>query len=125
MGRYTEDIKAAKESIRKDGQKVIWRKFATVLIDPAKPWLGEIVTETEYQPYIAFVPQKMALAEALREMQGSVTKTGKVSGLMAAVDFVPDTRDVVVRGNVTYQISSIDELNINGESILFTIDFKG
>lgn len=125
MGRYTEDIKSAKDAIRRDGQKVIWRKFETSLIDPAKPWLGENVIETEYQPYIAFVPQKVALAEALREMQGSVTKTGKVSGLMAAVNFVPDTRDVVVRGNVTYQISSIDELNINGESILFTIDFKG
>ena len=125
MGRYTEDIKSAKDAIRRDGQKVIWRKFNTVMIDPAKPWLGETVTETDYQPYIAFVPQKLALAEALREMQGSVTKTGKVSGLMAAVDFVPDSRDVVIRGNVTYQISSIDELNINGESILFTIDFKG
>lgn len=126
MGVYSRQQKSAKRIIRKKGELCQWVIPATATQDPDEPWNTEPVPEVVHTGIpIVFVPTNNKGLETLASLiNGSPVSSGNVKGLMASVPFAPSKAHKVIRkdGRVL-TIESIDEVNPNGESILFEIGF--
>lgn len=126
MTAFARQIATAKRLIAKNGQTVQWRQVRDAApADPLKPWLASgNATNVDTDVKIAFLPNKRVGFETLiAAATGAEILTGSVIGYMAAVSFEPSKKDIVLRGGVVYRISKIDELNVDGAPILYTITF--
>ena len=124
MGVYDRQIASAKRQIAAKGQDVTWR----VLVDGApadssKPWKPSQATPDDKPVKIVFLPSTMANNQLIKYLKGTEVPTGSLTGLMAAVDFEPKAKDVVVRDGVELVVESIDLIAPNGEPILYTLEF--
>lgn len=120
MADYSEEIADAKELIAESGQEVIWRKLPHSVGN--QPWRLVSLAAIDYKVNIVFVNRKKENVELLRS-NGDGVQIGSSYGLMGAVDFEPNIKDVVIRDGKEYRITSIDIIQPSGEPILYNIDF--
>lgn len=118
--KYVSQIALAKRLIAAKGQKVIWRKLPTTA--GGKPWRPSDAPPVEYEVDIVFLPRDRTDTQLIRANSDSV-QIGNIYGLMAAVEFSPNSRDVVIRDGKECRIFAIDVLAPDGTPILYTIDF--
>jgi len=125
MAQFDRQIATALRLIKKNGQKVQWRKEAASIPDPLKPWLPVGTSPIIYEPFIVFLSLDLQGKEFLFSLNGSEAVTGAYYGLMGNVSFEPNTLDIVTRDGIKLDINSIDLLSPNGQKILYTIIFNG
>lgn len=125
MGTYDRQIAQAKRAIAAKGQWVLWNRISNGVADLATPWLPVDSASLGFVVKIVFLPEQSQLLDFVRAVQGTEVKSGHMQGLMGAVAFKPDPQDTVNRDGVILQIDSIDELAPNGQTILYTVKFKG
>jgi len=125
MARFDRQIKTALRLIQKNGQAVAWVKTVDAIPDADMPWLPVGTTNTNFAPYICFLPLDLQGKEFLHALGVTDAFTGTYYGLMGNVPFEPLVTDVVTRDGVKLDIASIDLLSPNGQKILYTIIFNG
>lgn len=125
MGVYDRQIASAKRLIAAKGQNVIWRRLSisTPLPDVNKPWKPGDDTTVDVSVSIVFVPVNRVGNELIHLLKGTEIATGSLKGLMGAVSFEPSIKDVVIRGDKTLRIKSIEPIAPNGDIIIYTIEF--
>jgi hypothetical protein len=122
MGVYTAEIQIAKKLIASKGQKVQWQVTPSVTPDASKPWKKVNGDKTVDPVIIAFLPASSLLAKF---QAGSNIAEGGMRGIMAAVvGWTPSEDDIVIRDGRNMALKSLDEINVNGESILWKMEFK-
>lgn len=126
MARFDAQVKTALRLIAKNGQLVKWRIVRDAApVDSSKPWKPtNQLTPVEKDVSICFLTVDRQTYETLSYMAGGEVPMGAVMGLMGAVDFEPSLKDVVIRDGVELQLFNIQELNPNGQTILYTVIFK-
>lgn len=122
MGQFDRQIATAKRLIAKNGQAVVWRQTA-ITDDPDKPWSDQNPVMTDFDTTIVFLPYTRMGYELFGLSPGTEVPTGKLTGLMAATNFVPSLKDVVIRDGVTLALQAIDLLAPNGDIILYDLRF--
>ncbi len=126
MAVYNRQIANALRQIKAKGEAVTWRQIVPpVDDDPAHPAVGITV---DYPARIAFFPNPtLNLLSTISTMTGTEVPTGRYYGLMGAVDFAPSIKDTVIRSSGEelgiIDKNGLEELNVNGESILWTVRF--
>ncbi len=126
MARFDRQIATAQRLIKKNGQLVTWRPIENG--DPAnpdKPWRPSLKASKDNSVYICFLPITREGAETFTFLSGSLVPDGSICGLMGAVDFEPNLKDVVIRNGVEFRMETLDILAPNGQAILYTMRFKG
>lgn len=124
MARFDSAIALATKLILKNGQAVLWRSIpAAAIPDPLQPWKPSAAVPVDRPVTICFLPYSRVNFELMRTLGLSEIQTGTLYGLMAAVDFVPSPKDVVIRNGQEYRIKGVDTLSPNDQKILYTIDF--
>lgn len=118
---YQRQIDSAKRMIKSKGKLVLWR----VYIDSpsATKWKPEAPTTQDHNVYITFFPIMNAMKEFLRYMKDSDVPVGSIQGYMAAQDFEPSLRDIVISGSDIYNVKAIHKIAPNGDTILYIIEF--
>lgn len=117
---YLRQIETAKRLIKAKGQKVVWRQ--TVITENDKSWRPKESVIVNHDVDIVFLPRDRVDTQAIRANSDSVI-IGNVYGLMGAVDFEPNAKDIVIRDGKECRIFAIDVLAPDGTPILYTIDF--
>ena len=125
MGVFDRQIANAKRSIAHKGQSVIWREPALADADSDTPWKPGDAPPDDHVVNIVFLPDNRTNYEFLALMANTEVPKGRLIGLMAAVDFTPTLKGVVIRDGVTLGVRTIDPLAPNGQAILYTIGFDG
>lgn len=124
MGRFDRQIETAKRLIKQNGQLVTWRRVTDGSpVSPSEPWKPGAPTYTDVPVYIVFIPEDRRNAEFLSALSGTSVPKGKLVGYMAAQDFVPTLKDVVLRDGETIGVRTLDPLAPNGQVIMYTIRF--
>ncbi len=130
---FTRQIASAKRLLDKYGQFVTWQQNRAVA--GAVGWLASANTAPiNNRVKIAFLPNsRVGFETMLAAAIGQEIKTGSVIGYMAQVTFVPTIDDVVLRpgfgasfvlgSGEALRPAKIDELNVDGTPILYTITF--
>lgn len=126
MGRFDRQIQTAKRLIAKNGRAVKWRVVRDAApADPSQPWKPtNPATPVEHDVTICFLTVDKDTYETLSYMAGGEVPMGAVMGLMGAVNFEPSLKDVVIRDGKELRLFNIEELNPNGQTILYTMVFK-
>lgn len=121
MGQYDRFIKTAKRLIAKYGETCTWI-VPGEKPDDDTPWNNEPGPATEYPVKIAFFTSGGSAMETLAKAINNEVTFGNVIGYMPAVVFTPDLAHTIRRANgKILTIQGIDEINPNGQSVLFTI----
>lgn len=127
MGRFDRQVATAQRLIKKNGQLVQWKAIRNgAPVDSSQPWKP---TQSDDPPvtqgvYIAFFPIDKDTQRTYQALPGAEQPIKNEYGLMGAVDFEPNWKDVVIRNGVEYRIDKFDTLAPNGQNILYTIFFK-
>lgn len=123
MADYSEDIAGTLEMIREEGQLVSWYKPSET-DDATKPWLEseELPGETIPDVPMVFVPINRVDFETHGEIKGTEIPINRQQGLLpGACGFVPNVKDIVIRGNRRYSVINFDEINPAGDPILYIL----
>ncbi len=124
MGVFDRQIKRAKEQIAKKGQAVTWRQLSNgAPADSSKPWKPSASTKNDKPVRIVFLPLDLETRKFLSYLKGTEVPAGSFAGLMAAVDFEPAIKDVVIRDGKELTVRNFDLLSPNGEKILYILEF--
>lgn len=121
MAVFNRQAASAKRMIAKYGQVCQWIKPASSEDEPDSPWNNGAGEPTVYPGLkIAFFPNaKHSLARA----NGGDVQVGASIAYMASVNFKPSLEDKILKADGSpVTIVNIDEINPNGESILFIIE---
>lgn len=125
MGEFDRQIATAQRLIRQKGQAVKWRVITNgAPSDPLKPWKPTQSPTVDYAVSICFLPINKETQRTLMLQAKSEVPTSNLMGLMGAVPFAPDMKDVVLRDGKELRIEAIDTLAPNGQPILYTVYFK-
>ena len=126
MARFDRQVQTAKRLIAKNGQLVKWRIVRDASpANPAQPWKPtNPATPVEEDVTICFLTVDKDTYETASYMAGGEVPMGAVLGLMGAVSFEPSLKDVVIRDGKELRLFNIEELNPNGQTILYTMVFK-
>ncbi len=124
MGVFDRQIQRAKEQIAKKGQAVIWRQLSNgAPVDSSKPWKPSAATSNDNNVRIVFLPLDLETRKFLSYLKGTEVPTGSLGGLMAAVDFDPAIKDVVIRDGRELTVRNFDLISPNGEKVLYILEF--
>ena len=126
MGQFDRQVKTALKLIAKNGQAVKWRIVRDgAPVDSSQPWKPtQPATPVEHDVTICFLTVNKDTYETLSYMAGGEVPMGAVMGLMGAVNFEPSLKDVVIRDGKELRLFNLEELNPNGQTILYTMVFK-
>lgn len=126
MARFDRQVQTAKKLIAKNGQLVKWRIVRDAApVDSAQPWKPtNTATPVEHDVTICFLTVDKDTYETLSYMEGGEVPMGAVMGLMGAVNFEPSLKDVVIRDGKELRLFNVEELNPNGQTILYTMVFR-
>ena len=126
MARFDRQVQTAKKLIAKNGQLVKWRVIRDAApVDTAQPWKPtNPATPVEHDVTICFLTVDKDTYETLSYMAGGEVPMGAVMGLMGAVNFELSLKDVVIRDGKELRLVNIEELNPNGQTILYTMVFR-
>ena len=124
MGVYDRQTAQATRMIKAKGELVTWNfGLAPIANDPDKPWIASNYVPTTQNVSILFTSGRSGAFAKL--IAGSNVESGKQTGIMHAVNFVPSLSDTVTRSDGTVLgLSSIDSLEPNGPVILWYLEFK-
>lgn len=123
MSRFSSAIATAARLIAKNGQTVTWRRVIDGGADDATPWKPSAADLQDTDVSMVFLPENRVGFEFLALLRGTEVPQTKVVGLMAAQDFVPTLKDVVIRDGVPMALRYIDVLAPDGAPIFYTIGF--
>ena len=126
MARFDRQVQTAKKLIAKNGQLVKWRVVRDgAPVDSSQPWKPtQPATPVEHDVTICFLTVDKDTYETLSYMAGGEVPMGAVMGLMGAVNFEPSLKDVVIRDGKELRLFNVEELNPNGQTILYTMVFR-
>ena len=125
MGFYDDEVEMALSSIKEYGQQITWLSLEDgVAPDSNKSWLNGPTASTPYSVYVAFVPHSKRNSQTLRKEADSDRQIKSVVGLVGQLPFIPKVKDVINRGGEDWVIFSIDEVNVNGEVVLYKVEFE-
>ena len=126
MARFDRQVQTAKKLIAKNGQLVKWRIVRDAApVDTAQPWKPtNPATPVEHDVTICFLPITKEMRETIAYLRGTEVPTGYVMGYMGAVNFEPSLKDVVIRDGKELRLFNVEELNPNGQTILYTMVFR-
>ncbi len=125
MGRFDRQIATAQRLIKKNGETVKWNIVRDG--DPVnedQPWKPTSIAPDQRDAIICFLPINIRSDRVLSLMQQSEVPICSEMGLMGAVDFEPNLKDVVIRNGKEYRIADMDILRPNGQNILYTVYFQ-
>ena len=125
-GRYDRQIATAKRLIAKYGELCTVTVQGADMPDPAKPWIIIPGVPVVYQDVsIAFLPINKEQRESLIYRKGEEVAKSSTIGYMGVVLFEVDLTIIVTRksGQQLF-LNDIQDLNPNGDKILFTLVFK-
>jgi len=127
VAEYDKIIATAQRLIEKKGQLVQWHSVPNPIIaDSNEPWIVTEPVPVTHDVYICFVPVRdREMRKFLAYIKGSEVPTGRLAGLMGAVNFEPAIKDEVVRDGALLKLADIDLLSPNGQKVLYTIEFEG
>ena len=127
MAQFDRQVQTALKLIAKNGQSVKWRVVRDgAPVDSSQPWKPtQPATPVEHDVTICFLTVDKDTYETLSYMAGGEVPMGAVMGLMGAVNFEPSLKDVVIRDGKELRLENIDVLSPNGQTILYTVVFKG
>ena len=127
MAQFDRQVQTALKLIAKNGQAVKWRVVRDEPpVDASQPWKPtNDATPVEKDVSICFLTVDRMTFETLSFMNGGEVPTGAVLGYMGAVDFEPSLKDVVIRDGKELRLENIDVLSPNGQTMLYTVVFKG
>lgn len=123
MAVFSRQIQSAKRMIAKYGQKCKWVERASIS-EEENPWdQGEADPIIHTDVKIAFFPSALnGMATLARALNKDVIFGNSVA-YMAAVNFKPKVTDTIIKADGSpVTIENIQEINPNGESILFIIE---
>lgn len=124
MGEYDRQIATAKRLIKKKGQGVTWRSIENgAPPDASKPWKTSTSTNLDNLVDIVFLPVSRENKRFIQALGGTEVSTGFLLGYMAAVDFEPSIKDVVIRNGEQLEVLNIDIVAPNGDPILYILEF--
>jgi len=123
---YARQKRSAARMIAKAGQLVKWRVIRDEApVNPSEPWKPtNPVTPVEHDVTICFLTVDKDTYETLSYMAGGEVPMGAAMGLMDAVNFEPSLKDVVIRDGKELRLFNVEELNPNGQTILYTMVFR-
>lgn len=121
MGTFDEEIALAKELIEENGQAITIRRTSQATAPDADvPWKQGAATDTDSPALGVFLDYNR------KEIDGEVIKQGDQKVLVPAQDLaiVPQVDDVLLRGSEIWSIINVNELNPNGQRILYTLQVR-
>lgn len=119
MGVYDRQIASAKRQIAAKGESVTWtQKTNGTPPDADIPWKPGAAQSVPHTVNIAFFPVGRSRKRSKEYSQGSVVPKGNLYGIMEAVDFEPQIKDVITRGGKEISVLWIDPLDPNGEGAI-------
>jgi hypothetical protein len=123
MGVFDNQIALAERLITKYGELTTYNPLNNAIADPTKPW---IVTDAGTPPIpnirMVFLPDDFKNRETERNrLNENVTKGNTIIYLWYQ-GFIPRVKDTIIRLSGTeVVINRVDEINPNGEVILYEI----
>lgn len=124
MSEYDRAIATAARLIKKKGMIVTWRKLARTP-DAQKPWNATQAAPVDTNVSMVFVRKSGSLSEAIQNLlRNTEVNVGSQRGLIAAVPFVPDLTDQVIRNGVTLVIKGIEPLAPAGIAVMYYVEFS-
>jgi len=109
MADYSQEQQDAYDSILAAGELSSWKHFAPPGI-------------TQNVPMVFFPDTRLAYAWIIQKPDQPVP-VGTQIALMPNVNFVPNVKDLIIRASGDeYKLSSANELNLNGQVILWTLN---
>ena len=123
MARFDRSIALAKRLIKKDGHIVTWRQIPDTT--PTDPWSTPDPTPIDHDVYMCFIPYTHTeqYLNLISRMKDGETPQKTISGLLAAVPFIPSIKDVIIHDGVEMRIDNIEPLNPNGQDIMYVVEF--
>jgi hypothetical protein len=123
MTVYDAQIASARSAIERKGGLATWRKFSVTA--GTHDWNeGSGTTPfTDYQVRVVVLPYDLESASTLI-IDGAVRRLTNYA-LLAAQDFVPDIRDLLITALGEYKPVKIDVLAPDFAPILYTIGLEG
>jgi hypothetical protein len=121
MGVFDEEVALAKELIEENGQAIIIRRTGQAAApDVDQPWKLGAPTDTDAPTLGVFLDYNR------KEIDGEVIKQGDQKVLVPAqgLTIVPAVDDVLLRGAEIWSIINVNELNPNGQRILYTLQVR-
>lgn len=127
MTVYTGSIARARSNIAKKGDVCIWRQWTIEAGD--EDWTEDEDSEhVDYTVVIAFFPYEITPSKTsvtFQQVAGDVERFTEY-GLMAASEFTPKLRDLVIRSDgTTMKPLGLSALKPGAEVVLYTIGFVG
>lgn len=127
MGVFDRQIASAKKLLSKNGELIEWSQYPTAV--GAEPWEQQQSIEIKHAVVVVFIAIDEYLDVKFKTQSWSKLSdipSGMVKGLLPVVNFRPTLSDLITRpsNGETYSILSIDELNLNGETIMWSILLK-
>lgn len=127
MGVYDGPIANAKRIIQAKGEACKWHDAVPASTpDTATPWIvAAAPPAVVHDPvFIAFFPLDRRFAQLIRFLKGSDIVVGSLYGIMGAQPFTPVITGIVERKDGSkLNITAIDPLAPNGDTILYTVEF--
>lgn len=147
MGKFDEEILAAKEMIKEDGDNnVLWHvtgKSNISTVQPGtseylqgedKPWLKRSIQasdneEDNVKPYtvdILFLPLSSSgsIFKSIGYEQRSDIPTGSIMGLMASQEFTPKLKDQITKNGEKLDLVMCDPIAPDSVDIMYVMAFK-
>lgn len=130
MGVYDRFFALSTRLIEKYGEKVVWQvNVSDPPVDPDKPWKRGANQQTEFQPFIIFLPDTYDRRETFKPVRFEDTPIESVVGFMGPQSFTPTLVDSISRGTgekkKLYRIDSINLVGPNSEgTILYKLRIK-
>lgn len=121
--RFDRQIKTGLKLIAKNGQKVIWQVISETL-DNQEPWKSDSQVTENHVVSICFLPANKQTLESIAFRAGIEIPKGCFLGYMGGVDFEPNLKDIVIRGDIKLSVFYIDKLSPNGQNLLYTLLLK-
>jgi hypothetical protein len=122
---YAGKILMAKRLITKYGQAITYRQVKDGVPDPTKPWNVGPVTTDYLGVKVAFLPTDRYAFESfgMPAKEDWSVPHGFELGYMAAQEFSPTLKDVILRGTtgVVHSIDNFVEIGPDGRDILYVL----
>lgn len=119
MARFTSARSLAQRLILRNGQTATLRRFEEpTLTDEDKPWRSGPTESTDYLASMVFLPSGIDYTPETRTHQAAARI------LIAADDLpvVPTLKDKIIRGDESWSLVEVREVNPNGERVIYSIE---
>lgn len=125
MNLDAEDIADILQGIRDEGGDALWLTTTTVLIDPAKPWLGSTTTTIELPVRISYVDTATAAVLMQQWRPNTDLSSSSLFGLMGNHSFDPKIGEIVRRTDKEdLVVKDITAAAPTGTPLFYVLEFQ-